>query len=116
MDDSAIDECRAPVALLLAPLALLLAPVGCSVATHASDMMVAGYLPEWRYEGANWVDICATVTHLIFFSLEVTPDGKLGALDRLPRKELLQEARDAADASGTKLLMCVGGNGRSAGF
>ena len=97
-------------------LALLLAPVGCSVATHASDMMVAGYLPEWRYEGANWVDICATVTHLIFFSLEVTPDGQLGALDRLPRKELLQEARDAADASGTKLLMCVGGNGRSAGF
>ena len=85
-------------------------------AAHASDMMVAAYLPEWRYEGANWVDICTTVTHLIFFSLEVTPDGQLGALDRLPRKDLLQEARTAADESGTKLLMCVGGNGRSAGF
>ena len=29
-------------------------------------------------------------------------------------EDLLQEARTAADESGTKLLMCVGGNGRSA--
>ena len=70
------------------------------------DMMVAAYLPEWRYEGANWVDICQTVTHLILFSIEVTPAGALGALDRVPRNKLLKEARAAADATGTKLLIC----------
>jgi len=83
---------------------------------HTGDMMVAAYLPEWRYEGANWEDICGTVTHLIFFSLEVTNDGRLSAFDRMPRKDLLQEARAAADQSGSKLLICVGGNGRSDGF
>ncbi|KAL1508470.1 hypothetical protein AB1Y20_004572 [Prymnesium parvum] len=98
--------------VLLPLLPLLLPPAS----GHASDMMVAAYLPEWRYEGAHWKDICATVTHLIFFSLEVTREGELAALDRLPRGELLHEARAAADASRTKLLMCVGGNGRSDGF
>ena len=83
---------------------------------HHSDMMVAAYLPEWRYEGASWSDICSVVTHLILFSIEVLPTGALSALDRMPRKELLQQARAAADETGTKLLICVGGNGRSAGF
>ena len=84
---------------------------------HSPDaFQVAAYLPEWRYEGANWVTICGTVTHLILFSIEVTPTGALAALDRLPRPELMREARAAATASGTKLLLCIGGNGRSAGF
>ena len=77
---------------------------------------MAAYLPEWRYEGANWVTICGTVTHLILFSIEVTPTGAPAALDRIPRPELMSEARAAATASGTKLLLCIGGNGRSAGF
>ena len=65
--------------------------------------------------------------------------GMIGALDRIPRKELLAEARAAADRHGTKLLVspvlsidpeeefgsqqqsvtpqiCFGGNGRSEGF
>ena len=90
---------------------------GVGGAVHdASSFMVAAYLPEWRYEGANWATICATVTHLILFSIEVAPSGALAALDRLPRAELMREARAAATASGTKLLLCIGGNGRSAGF
>ena len=90
---------------------------GVGGAVHdASSFMVAAYLPEWRYEGANWATICATVTHLILFSIEVAPSGALAALDRLPRPELMREARAAATASGTKLLLCIGGNGRSAGF
>lgn len=98
------------------------AQLACTLAAltgraHAhSDVMVAAYLPEWRYEGANWVDICGTVTHLILFSIEVTQEGSLGALDRIPRKELLEEAKAAATAAGTKLMICVGGNGRSGGF
>eukprot|EP00966_Prymnesium_polylepis_P173297 4008186-Prymnesium_polylepis.1 len=58
----------ARAAASLVGLLLCAQPTVCK--KHASDMMVAAYLPEWRYEGANWVDICATVTHLIFFSLQ----------------------------------------------
>ena len=85
-------------------------------ATPPPQTTVAAYLPEWRYEGANWVDISKTVTQLILFSLEVQPSGRLSAHDRLPRKELMLEARAATRAAGTKLLLCIGGNGRSAGF
>ena len=85
-------------------------------AATSSNLTVAAYLPEWRYEGANWVDISSTVTQLILFSLEVQPTGRLGAFDRLPRKELMQQAREATRAAGSKLLVCIGGNGRSAGF
>jgi hypothetical protein len=53
---------------------------------------------------------------LLLFSLEPLPDGSFGALDRLPRAVLLDEARAARDAHGTELLACFGGNGRSQGF
>ena len=43
---------------------------------------VWAYLPEWRFEGANFASICKVVTHLILFSIEVTPEGWLGGLDR----------------------------------
>ena len=80
------------------------------------DFAVAAYLPEWRYEGANWDVICEHVSHLILFSCEMDPSGKITALDRLPRVELFDEARTAAAKHGTKLLLCFGGNGRSNGF
>jgi len=85
------------------------------VCAWASNMWL-GYLPEWRFEGANWDVIARTVTHLLLFSLEPQPDGNFGALDRLPRPALLEEARTARDLHGTELLICFGGNGRSQGF
>lgn len=94
---------------------MLLLVLGLS-SSCAHNLTVAAYLPEWRYEGANWVDISSVVTQLILFSLEVQPSGRLQAFDRLPRKELMAEARAATRAAGTKLLICIGGNGRSAGF
>ena len=42
--------------------------------------------------------------------------GDIISKDRIPRKELLQEAREAATKHNTKLLICFGGNGRSNGF
>ena len=42
--------------------------------------------------------------------------GRLQALDRVPWRSVLKDARSAADAHGGKLLLCVGGNARSAGF
>lgn len=77
---------------------------------------VIGYLPEWRFEGANWDYLAATCTHLLLFSLEPTPDGRITALDRLPRSMLLEEARAAASKHDSRLLLCFGGNGRSSGF
>ena len=90
--------------------------LGLAASSAAHNLTVAAYLPEWRYEGANWVDVSAVVTQLILFSLEVQPSGRLAAFDRLPRKELMTDARTATRAAGTKLLVCIGGNGRSAGF
>ena len=81
-----------------------------------SDFAVASYLPEWRYEGANWDEIAKHSTHLILFSLEPTPTGGIQALDRLPRPALLKQARAASSRYGAKLLLCFGGNGRSSGF
>lgn len=60
--------------------------------------------------------IARTVTHLLLFSLEPQADGSFGALDRLPKPALLDEARAARDKHGTELLICFGGNGRSQGF
>ena len=77
---------------------------------------VVGYLPEWRFEGANWDFMMRTYTHLILFSLEVKPDGAIGALDRLPRSTLLDKAKSAAKKHSSALMICFGGNGRSEGF
>lgn len=77
--------------------------------------VVAGYLPEWRYEGADWDATCAHVTHLILFSMEVTEDAKLTASDRFPHAHL-----DAIKAASMKhhceLVISIGGNKRTGGF
>ena len=99
--------------MIIMRVLLLLVCVACAA---AGNLTVAAYLPEWRYEGANWKTIASTVTQLILFSLSVQPTGRLTAYDRLPRKELMLEARAATRATGTQLLACVGGNGRSDGF
>lgn len=87
----------------------------CSLSI-ADDFAVVGYLPEWRYEGANWDTLSQHVSHLILFSLEMSANGVITAKDRLPRPELLEEAKAAAEKHGTYLLICFGGNGRSHGF
>lgn len=71
---------------------------------------------QWRYEGANWDTLTSHLTHLIFFSAEPSPEGSLWGLDRLPRPELLEDAKAAAKRNGAKLLVCFGGNGRSTHF
>jgi GH18 family chitinase len=109
---------------MLSALALLVVSVraaNAGVDVYPSGMAadgfsVASYLPEWRYEGANYDTICEHNSHLIIFSLEIAPDGHITALDRIPRDELMKNARVAADKHGTKLLICFGGNARSQGF
>lgn len=77
---------------------------------------VVAYLPEWRFESANYDVICNYSTHLIFFSVEPDHKGGIVGLDRFPPPDVLIDARRAADLHGCKLMICFGGNGRSSGF
>ena len=77
---------------------------------------IVGYMPEWRHEGADFDRLSQHLTHLIFFSLEPTPKGDIIGQERIPRPELMKEARQAATKHDTKLMICFGGNGRSGGF
>lgn len=81
-----------------------------------SSFRVFGYLPEWRYEAINWDVVSQHVSHIILFSLEMESSGTITAIDRFPRKQLMTEATAAARKHGSKILLCFGGNGRSAGF
>ena len=110
---------RSACSLVRCALVVLLA--SCAVTAQASagagDFAVAAYLPEWRYEGANWQTIARGTSHLILFSLEVSPAGDILHRDsRLPRPAILREAAAAAGDHATALMVCFGGNGRSAGF
>lgn len=82
----------------------------------SGDVAVVSYLPEWRYEGANWETICEHSSHLLLFSVEPDRKGNIIAMDRIPRKELMDKAKKAAKRHGTWLMMSFGGNGRSDGF
>jgi chitinase len=97
---------------------LIIFAVLCTISVTASNFTVFGYLPEWRYEGANFNTIFSHVTHLIFFSAEPSPDGRgeISGIDRIPAIDILNEAKASARSHGGKLLLCFGGNGRSAGF
>lgn len=101
---------------MIRSIALVLMLTLRAVSTSEPQFIVAAYLPEWRYEGANWEVIMKSVTHLILFSLEISADGAISALDRIPRPMLLNEARAAAIKNNAELLICFGGNGRSEGF
>eukprot|EP00906_Rhabdomonas_costata_P022215 RCo032125 len=87
-------------------------------APTAPSFAVVGYLPEWRFgwEPDRWGSVSAHLSHLILFSLEVTASGGLSALDRFPSPAQLRLAQEARQKVGTRLLVCLGGNGRSGGF
>ena len=45
------------------------------LSSSSSGFNIVGYMPEWRHEGADFERLCKHLTHLIFFSLEMTPKG-----------------------------------------
>ena len=111
--------------LVLVLSALLSSPVASSsssssaspgvVPPRARPFAVVGYLPEYRHEGRDWNATCASLTHLLLFSVEVDREANLVALDRLPRPDgdAAIALRDAAARHGTKLLVTLGGAGRA---
>ena len=90
----------------------------CLVAAsgNARNFSVFAYLPEWRLAGANFDALSALASDIAFFSVEPAADGSLAGADRLPAGEALASARASAAAHGASLLICAGGNGRSAHF
>ena len=90
---------------------------GDASSAPSSAFTVFGYLPEYRLSGFNYEAAFQTgLTHLIFFSIEISADGLPAALDRLPSKAQAAEARAAADKVGGKLLISFGGNSRSQNY
>ncbi|KAK7194099.1 chitinase [Novymonas esmeraldas] len=80
---------------------------------------VFGYLPEYRQGRFDYEAVFrAGLTHLIFFSAEVDPATLRLAhvADRLPPAGEWACIRRLADTCGVKLLLCIGGGGRSGGF
>ena len=103
--------------LLLCATVLLSALFGvCAGSKATRPFAVVGYVPEYRYGIIDWDAMCKHLTHAIFFSIEVTSEGELSAMDRFPNSEILGRAHEAAKKYGTKLLICFGGNSRSGGF
>lgn len=82
----------------------------CAVWCSAEFAMVA-YVPEYRF-GIDLNLLASRTSALILFSLEVDGQSRLAGLDRFSG-DVLTRARAARDAHGTKLLVCIGGGGRS---
>jgi hypothetical protein len=91
--------------LLVAPLLLL--SVSCS-----SSSVVFGFLPDYRFDGAELDHITSYVTHLCLFSSEADPQtGKLIA--RLPSQDKLALLESYRASKKIKLFLAFGGAGRS---
>ncbi len=112
------------VALVLLVLTGATKPTTSAASAVQRSAVVVGYLPEWRYEAYDWDRAAQLHTHLILFSIEVasyhgawqTGQPTLTGLDRMPAPALMRRARLATRKANCQLLLCVGGNGRSAGF
>lgn len=88
-----------------------------NVATDTlENFVVAGYLPEWRFEQIDYNSISPFLTHLLLFSIEVDNNGDLCELNRLPSPLKLKEIREITHKHNTKLIISFGGFGRSNGF
>jgi GH18 family chitinase len=74
---------------------------------------IAGYLPEYRVDGISATQV-AGLTDLIVFSVEPRPNGALAT--RAWPERRLDKARALAAKAKVRLLLAVGGWGRSAGF
>ena len=89
-------------------MSLLLA---AAVLAGGGEFAVVGYLPEYRLDAVRGEDL-RPCTDLVYFSLLPNADGSLPQIGELTR-DRLRELKSAADA---RLLVCVGGWGKSDRF
>jgi len=83
-------------------------------------LAVIGYVPEYRFSSVDWAGIVSSTTHMVLFSVEPGPEGDLMASDLLANVlrpgSGLRDALDRAGKSAPKVLISVGGAGRSKHF
>ena len=100
-------------------MAGLLAPVsgrskyGRKRDPEKENFSIVAYVPEYRFGGLNFDFVGERTTDLILFSAEPTKSGGLHfffAPDDLKRAQAIRESH------GVRLLLCVGGGGRSGNF
>jgi GH18 family chitinase len=98
----------------------LAAIFGCALGAHfvtaqqaGEDFRIAGYLPEYRVDAVDPSQV-AGLTDLIAFSVSPRSDGSLDTKNWPNGK--LDKARNLATKAKARLLLAVGGWGRSAGF
>ena len=89
-------------------MSLLLA---AAVLAGGGEFAVVGYLPEYRLDVVRGADL-RPCTDLVYFSLLPNADGSLPEIGEVTR-DRLRKLKTAADA---RLLVCVGGWGKSDRF
>lgn len=77
------------------------------------EFVVVGYLPEYRVRHVR-AERFAALTDLIYFGIQPTASGQIDPTS--VGEETLEKLRGYRRTSGCRLLLCVGGGGRSAGF
>ena len=82
-------------------------------ATAQADFALVGYLPEYRVAKITPKQVQG-VTDIIYFSLKPEADGKLAS--NVIKPDVLKKLQTLQSATKCKLLICVGGWGRSEHF
>lgn len=103
-------------AALVAAMLLCCHAAASGTGSEERDFAVVGYVPEYRSGGLDWENVAPHYTHLVFFSVEVDELGQIVARDRLPPPDVLERAHAARATHGTKLMLSIGGFGRTNGF
>jgi chitinase len=98
--------------LLCFIVAVILSSRSICSANH-DQLVVVGYLPDYRIASVSSSQVQG-VTHLVYFSLTPTVDGQI-AESPIPTPTLAK-LRELKEAIGCRLVLCVGGWGRSDGF
>ena len=75
--------------------------------------MIIGYLPEFRLDSIDSVRLKA-ITDLIYFGIEPPADGNLP--NELVKPSVLDRLHHIKHIADCRLLLCVGGGGRSENF
>jgi len=118
--ESAAMRCINVVTTALISLLIGALPVACTgEEEEARPLEVWGYVPEYRFDAIDWSFAMNYTTHLVLFSLEPLADGSLNSEDivnTLRSSSPLTKALKAAGARAPKLLVTLGGLGRSQHF
>ncbi|MCA9266600.1 MAG: glycoside hydrolase family 18 protein, partial [Planctomycetales bacterium] len=102
---------KAEIAFLLTLAAAICAPRGAAAVER--QFVVVGYLPEYRVAEVAAGKL-APVTDLVYFGLAPPADGRIPSPPVAP--QTLRKLHEIKRTANCRLLLCVGGWNRSAGF